>query len=141
MEQVATALKLHKLLVVGSSVGGTYALALAAYLPDRVQATLLISPSGSTGESFRLLVQALITDQTTLPRWSWRFGVGGTHPLNHVLATLLISPSGSTGEGLNQLSQGVHAHRSETASSQGQCFDDRWTACNVTADPARQKHR
>lgn len=49
MEQVATHLKLHKLLVVGSSVGATYALALAAYLPDRVQATLLISPSGSTG--------------------------------------------------------------------------------------------
>jgi pimeloyl-ACP methyl ester carboxylesterase len=49
MEQVATALKLHKLLVVGSSVGATYALALAAYLPDRVQAALLISPSGSTG--------------------------------------------------------------------------------------------
>lgn len=49
MEQVATALKLHKVLVAGSSVGATYALALAAYLPDRVQATLLISPSGSTG--------------------------------------------------------------------------------------------
>jgi pimeloyl-ACP methyl ester carboxylesterase len=49
VEQVATALKLHQLLVVGSSVGATYALALAAYLPDRVQAMLLISPSGSTG--------------------------------------------------------------------------------------------
>jgi len=49
VEQVATALKLHKLLVAGTSVGATYALALAAYLPDRVQALLLISPSGSTG--------------------------------------------------------------------------------------------
>lgn len=50
VEQVAAALGLHRLLVVGSSVGATYALALAAYLPDRVQATLLISPSGSTGQ-------------------------------------------------------------------------------------------
>ena len=49
VEQVAVALGLHRLLVVGSSVGATYALALAALLPDRVQATLLISPSGSTG--------------------------------------------------------------------------------------------
>ena len=50
VEQVAMALGLHKLLVVGASVGATYALALAAYLPDRVQATLLLSPSGSTRE-------------------------------------------------------------------------------------------
>jgi pimeloyl-ACP methyl ester carboxylesterase len=50
VEEVAAALGLHRLLVVGSSVGATYALALAALLPDRVQATLLISPSGSTGD-------------------------------------------------------------------------------------------
>ena len=43
VEEVAAALKLHRLLVVGSSAGATYALALAALLPDRVQATLLIS--------------------------------------------------------------------------------------------------
>ncbi len=56
MEEVAAALKLHKLLVAGTSVGATYALALAALLPERVQAVLLISPSGSTGE---LLTKAL----------------------------------------------------------------------------------
>ena len=50
VEEVAAALGLHRLLVVGSSVGATYALALAALLPDRMQATLLISPSGSTGQ-------------------------------------------------------------------------------------------
>jgi pimeloyl-ACP methyl ester carboxylesterase len=82
VEEVAAALRLHRLLVVGSSAGATYALALAALLPDRVQATLLISPSGSTGQQFGKWVQVarLVGKQVNsavlrdVERWTWLSG-------------------------------------------------------------------
>ena len=49
VSQLATNLKLEKVLVVAAASGAPYALALSALLPDRVQGTLLLSPLHSAG--------------------------------------------------------------------------------------------